>query len=57
MIDGTKTYGLFSLSGKEELINDNDLVDGEYVDFLSDKTYTIKDHSIKVKEPLYLFKK
>ena len=55
--DGTKTYGLFSLSGKEELINDNDLVDGEYVDFLSDKTYTIKDHSIKVKEPLYLFKK
>ena len=55
--DESYSYGLFSLTGKEELIEDEALVDGEYVDYLTNKTYLVKDHKIKVKEPLYLFKK
>ena len=55
--DGYFTYGLFSLSGNEELIDDSALIDGEYIDLLSNKTYSIKDHKIKVLEPLYLSKK
>ena len=55
--DGTFGYGLFSLSGKDELIEDSGLIDGEYTDYLTGKTYTINNHSINVKEPLFLFKK
>lgn len=55
--DGSYSFGVFSLSGKEETINDQTLIDGTYVDYLTGKEVTIKDHTIKVKEPLYLFKK
>ena len=55
--DGTFSYGLFSLSGKDELIEDSGLIDGEYTDYLTGKAYTINNHSISVKEPLFLFKK
>ena len=55
--DGSYSFGVFSLCGKEETINDQTLIDGTYVDYLTGKEVIIKDHTIKVKEPLYLFKK
>lgn len=54
--DGSFTYGLFSLTGKETIINDNELIDGVYKDILSGNSYEIKNHEIAVKEPLYLIK-
>lgn len=55
--DGSTSFGLFSLSGKEEEIEDQALENGEYIDYLTYKTFVIKEHKIIVKEPLYLFKK
>ena len=55
--DGNYAYGIFSLSGKDETIVDQALTDGIYVDYLTGKEVTIKNHSVTTKEPLYLFKK
>ena len=55
--DGSIAYGIFSLTGKEETITYKDLIDGTYIDYLTNKEYIIKNNSISTKEPLFLFKK
>lgn len=52
------SYGLFSLdeSVNGSLIKDETLENGAYVDYLSNKVIVIKNHSIRVKEPMFLFK-
>ncbi len=58
--DGSTSYGLFnlstSLSNNGVIIKDDKLVDGAYVDYFTNKIVLIKNHSVKVKEPMYLFK-
>ena len=55
--DNKVAYGLFSLTGKEELIDDSHLDNGTYIDYLTNNEYKITNNSIKVKEPLILIKK
>ena len=50
-------FGLFSLTGKEELIEDSHLDNGNYTDYLTNKEYKIINNSIRVKEPIFLIKK
>ena len=58
--DGSTSYGLFnlssSLSNNGVIIKDEKLIDGAYVDYFTDKIVLIKNHSVKIKEPMYLFK-
>ncbi len=56
--DGSKSYGLFSLSTlpNGSLIKDEKLEDGAYVDYFTNKVVVIEKNSIRVKEPLFLFK-
>ena len=56
--DGTKMYGLFNLSSSltSSIIKSEELEDGAYIDYLTNKVYVIENKSIRVKEPLYLFK-
>lgn len=56
--DGSFSYGLFNLSDTSNtiLISDPSLENGAYVDYLSNKVIVIKNNSIRVKEPMYLFK-
>ena len=58
--DGSTFYGLFnlstSMSNNGVLIKDEKLNDGAYVDYFTSKIVLIKNHSIRVKEPLFLFK-
>lgn len=58
--DGSTSYGLFnlstSMSNNGVLIRDEKLNDGAYVDYFTSKIVLIKNHSIRVKEPLFLFK-
>ena len=58
--DGSTSYGLFnlstSISNNGVLIKDEKLIDGAYVDYFTDKIVLIKNHSVKIKEPMYLFK-
>ena len=55
--DNKVAYGLFSLTGKEELIEDSHLDNGTYIDYLTNNEYKITNNSIRVKEPLILIKK
>ncbi len=57
--DDSISYGLFSfsLSPNGVLIKNEHLENGTYVDYLTNKLIFIKNHSIKVKEPLFLIKK
>ena len=55
--DNKVAYGLFSLTGKEELIEDSHLDNGTYIDYLTKNEYKITNNSIRVKEPLILMKK
>lgn len=50
------TYGVFSLNldGETVLARHNDLPDGLYVNILNDEKVIVKDHSVLVKEPMYL---
>ena len=58
--DGSTSYGLFnlstSMSNNGVIIKDEKLIDGAYVDYFTDKIVLIKNHSVKIKEPMYLFK-
>ncbi len=64
-LDKSISYGLFNFSNKDELeinlIKDKNnnyfIEDGIYIDYLSNKEIIIKDHKIKISEPLFLFKK
>ncbi len=55
--DGTKAYGLIDLdlSGKEVTISDPLLKDGNYIDYLSGKRYRVKNNTLTVSDPLFLF--
>ena len=52
-----KKKQIYELSEFLDFGLDSGLIDGEYTDYLTGKTYTINNHSISVKEPLFLFKK
>ena len=55
--DGSIAFGIFSLTGKEETITYKDLIDGTYIDYLTNKEFIITNNSISTSEPLFLFKK
>ena len=51
-----KLLGLFSLGESSSSIEHKDIEDGEYLDLISGQKVVIKDHSLEVKEPLFLKK-
>ena len=53
---GYKLLGLFSLGESSSSIEHKDIEDGEYLDLISGQKVVIKDHSLEVKEPLFLKK-
>ena len=52
--DSSYSYGLFNFSKKEQTITDENLLDGEYIDLISNNIVIIKNHTITIKEPLIL---
>ena len=56
--DGSYSYGLFSFTSSPNgsLIKDEKLINGAYVDYFTSKVVVIENNSIRVKEPLFLFK-
>lgn len=56
--DKSISYGLFCLNinPNGSLIKDEKLIDGAYVDYFTSKVVIIKNNSIRVKEPMFLFK-
>ena len=53
---GQKAYGIFPLKNNLKIIND-EIEDGIYIDYLTNKEVIISQHLIKTSSPLYLFKK
>ncbi|MCI5630911.1 MAG: alpha-amylase family glycosyl hydrolase, partial [Bacilli bacterium] len=51
-----KLLGLFSLGESSSSIEHKDIEDGEYLDLISGQKVVIKNHSLEVKEPLFLKK-
>ena len=51
-----KAYGLFNLTPDEIIFEHEGLEDGDYIDYLSNKNITIKNHKVSSIGPLYLFK-
>lgn len=50
------SFGIFNFSKKEMVIEDINLIDGEYIDLISEEKVSITNHTITVKEPLILNK-
>ncbi len=54
--NGQKAYGIFPLKNNVKIFDD-DLEDGIYINYLTNKEVIISNHLLKTSLPLYLFKK
>lgn len=55
--DFSKFIGLFNLSEEEITIKNPELMDGKYINYINNKEYEIKNNSIKIRKPLFLYQK
>jgi glycosidase len=52
--DGSFIYGLINMSENPVVIKSKDLLDGTYVDLISNEKIIVKNNTIKINKPLFL---